>query len=391
MKVNIIKFDHFGRGIGRIGEKIIFVDKTLPLEIVDVNIKCEKKNYYEGEIVKIIKPSKLRVKAKCPFYDKCGGCDFLHTTYDVEKDFKKNLGIELLGKVDNFYEINDYNYRNKVTLHVDKNNIGYYSEKTHEIVPVDNCLLLDDNINKVLKDLQKIAFSNYHVKTIIIKSNQNKLLLSIDDDIDNNFLKIIDYVDTVICNGKIVKGNGFIEEIIKNKIFKITSDAFFQVNKKGIMTIYQIIENYIKSKKISNVLDLYSGTGLWGILISNQVNKVMSIEINKEACLNAKDNLLKNMINNIEIINGDVKDYLDKFKNIDLVIVDPPRSGLDKKTREYLRKISSKYLIYISCDIQTLKRDLQELGNIYDILKINLVDMFKGTYHCESICLLERK
>ena len=96
-------------------------------------------------------------------------------------------------------------------------------------------------------------------------------------------------------------------------------------------------------------------------------------------------------VNNIEVINGNVEDYIDKFKNIDLIIIDPPRSGLDKKTREYLKRINSKYIIYVSCDMQTLKRDLIDLNENYKIDNINLVDMFRGTYHCESICLLERK
>ena len=130
---------------------------------------------------------------------------------------------------------------------------------------------------------------------------------------------------------------------------------------------------------------------MWSILIRDKVKELYSVEINKEACENAKDNLKKNNISNIKVINGDVKDYIDSFKNLDLVIVDPPRSGLDKKTREYLKKINSKYLIYISCDMHTLKRDLDELKDIYEITEIDLVDMFKRTYHCEVVTILERK
>ncbi len=251
--------------------------------------------------------------------------------------------------------------------------------------------MLNDNINKVIKDLNNIDLSKYNIKEIIIKSNQDKLLLNIDSKIDDDFINKFNYIDTIISNKTIVKGNGYIEEVIDNKTFKITSEAFFQVNKEGLESINLIIKNFLKGKKIDNVLDLYSGTSLWGILVSEDVKTVTGVEINKEATNNAKDNIKNNNISNIQVINGDVANYIDIFENIDLVIVDPPRSGLDKKTREYLKKINSKFIIYISCDMKTLQRDLDELKEVYNVFTIDLVDMFRGTYHCESICILERK
>lgn len=390
MKVNVIKFDHFGRGIGKINEKIVFIDKALPNELVDIIINNEKKNYLEAKIVKIVSASKDRVEPICPYYDKCGGCNFLHTTYDIEKNFKIEKGKELLGKIDNFYETKELYYRNKVTLHLKNNKLGFYEEKTNNIVEIDYCYLLNKKINKVIKDLKKIDLSKYNINRIIIKCNQDKLLLDIDSYIDNAFINKLDYIDTIISDKKIVKGTGYIEEIINNRVFKITSEAFFQVNKKGLEIINKIINEFLLNKKINQVLDLYSGTSLWGILISDKVNEITSVEINKEATLNAIDNIKKNKINNIKVINSDVAKYIDKFKDIDLVIIDPPRSGLSKKTRDYLRKINSKYIIYISCDMQTLKRDLIELNETYHTNSINIVDMFLRTYHCESICLLER-
>ena len=391
MKINIIKFDHFGRGIGKIDEKIVFVDKALPNEKVDIMITKSKKNYCEGIINDILIEDKKRIKPVCPFYEKCGGCNFLHTTYDFEKEFKKNKGKELLGNIDKFYETKKLNYRNKVTLHIKNNKIGLYEEGSNNIIEIDYCYLLNDNINKVINDLKKIDISNYKVEKIIIKSNKDETLLNIDNDVDNSFIDKFDYVDTIISNGKIIKGKGFIEEVIDNKIFKITSNAFFQVNKEGLEDISHIIRNFLKNKKINTALDLYSGTSLWGILISDYAKNITSIEINKEACDDAEYNVERNNIGNVKIINGDVKDYIDKFKNIDLVIVDPPRSGLDKKTREYLKIINSKYIVYISCDMQTLKRDLYELKEKYTIKEINLVDMFKRTYHVETVCLLCHK
>lgn len=391
MEVSVLKFDHFGRGIAKVNDKVIFIDKALPKEIVDIRITNEKKNYNEGTINRIIHESDKRIKPICPYFDKCGGCTFLHTTEDQEKDYKLEKGKEFFGKIDNFYETKNLNYRNKVTLHVKNNILGFYEGKSKKLIKIDYCYLLEENINKVIKDLNNIDLSKYHIKRIIIKSNQNKILLDIDAIIDNEFLKYFDYVDTIISNNKVVKGLGFIEEEIDGKVFKITSNAFFQVNKEGLLNINKIIKEFLKDKHIKNALDLYSGTSLWGILISDYVGNVTGIEINKESYLNAKDNIKKNNINNIKVINGDVANYIDNFDNIDLVIVDPPRSGLDKKTRYYLKKINSEYIIYISCDMSTLKRDLEELRELYEIKETNLVNMFKRTYHCESIVILERK
>ena len=391
MMVNITKFDHFGRGIGKVNNKILFIDRALPFEIVEVEITNTKNNYFEGKIKNIITESNMRINSLCPYYDQCGGCNFLHAKYDIEKEFKINKAIELLGKCDNFYETNNLNYRNKVTLHVKDNKIGFYQEKTNKITNIDYCYLLNDNINKVIRNLKKIDLSKYKFQKIIIKTHQNKILIDVDNYVDDNFIHNFHDIDTIIANNKIVKGSGFIEEIIDNKIFKITPEAFFQVNKIGLENIYQIIKDFIKDKSINRVLDLYSGTAVWGILISKYTKEIISIEINKEAISCAKDNVKKNNIKNIKVINGDVKDYIDKFNNIDLVIVDPPRSGLDKKTRWYLKKIASKYIIYISCDMLSLKRDINELKEIYNVTNVNLVDMFKRTYHIECVLLLCRK
>ena len=391
MEVNIIKFDHFGRGIGKINEKIVFVNKALPYEVVDIHITKYKKKYLEGCIDKIIKQNEERINPVCPYYDKCGGCNLLHMAYNLEKEFKINKAKELLGRCDSFYETKMFNYRNKVILHVEGNNIGIYQDKTNNIVDITYCYLLDDNINRVIKDLKKIDISKYNFKEIMIKSNQNKILLNVDKEIDQDFINHFNYVDPIISNNIVVKGEGYINEIVANKTFKITSNAFFQVNKEGLENIYNIIKEYLCNKHINKALDLYSGTSLWGILISEYVKEVISVEINKESCQNALENIKFNKIANIKVINGNVDDYINQFTDIDLVIVDPPRSGLNGKTRNYLKKINSKYIIYISCDMYTLKRDINELKELYALDSVNLVDMFKGTYHVECVCLLSRK
>ena len=152
MEVKINKFDYFGRGISRVNDKVVFVKRSLPDEIIDIKITKENKKYDEAKINKIVISSPNRIESICPFYDKCGGCDFLHTNYETEKEFKINKAIELLGKCDNFYETKELNYRNKVVLHVNNGKIGLYEEKSNTLININYCFLLNDNINKVIKD-----------------------------------------------------------------------------------------------------------------------------------------------------------------------------------------------------------------------------------------------
>ncbi len=385
MKANIIKFDHFGRGIARINDKIIFVDRTLPEEIVDVIVTCEKKNYLEGKPEKIIKESKDRIKPICPFYDKCGGCNFLHTTYETEVKFKLEKGNELLGKIDNFYETKDLNYRNKVTLHYKDGILGLYEEESNKVIDINYCYLVNDKINNLIKELKTIKFSNNC--EIVIRCIDNKVLVYIEGNIDNNIN--ID-CDTLIINDKVIKGDGYLYFNLNDYKIRIGSKSFFQVNLEGLNNIYEIINNYLSKTKYTKALDLYSGVSLWSILFNKNIEKIDSIEINKEACDNALYNIKENNINNINVINGKVEDYIDKFKDIDLVITDPPRSGMDNKTIDYIKKINPNSIIYISCNMDTLKRDLDNLKD-YNIVELDLVNMFKKTYHCETVCILERK
>ena len=194
-------------------------------------------------------------------------------------------------------------------------------------------------------------------------------------------------VDTIIINGKVIKGNGYIREEINDFKFIISPTSFFQVNNVGMINIYNKVLEYVDG---GNVLDLYCGTGTIGIYVSKKANKVLGIELNKEAIKDALINKKLNSINNIDFISGDVGTVLsqNKFKS-DIVIVDPPRAGLDSKSIDNIIKIKPKKIIYVSCDPVTLARDLNILKEKYDVIEITPFDMFGNTYHVECVSLLK--
>ena len=395
----IEKLDNFGRGITYYNDKIVFVYNALPQEIVTLNLIKETKKYYEATVKEYIKTSPNRVKPQCPYYEECGGCNLLHTTYKETLSFKKDKLSSILKKysnIDNKIDIipsnNELNYRNKITLKIKNSEYGYYSENTHKLVKITNCLLAESSINNFLKDINYLNIKNGE---ITIRSNYNNELLIHIKSKDNikpniNYLKLNHKIVGIILNDKTIYGDSSFIEIINHLLFTISYDSFFQINRDICSKLFNIINEHINNNEV--ILDLYCGVGTLGINASKNAKRSYGIEIVKNAVLNAITNSKINKRNNIEYMLGDVSKCLPKIKDkIDTIIVDPPRAGLDQITKDTIIKFNPQKILYISCDPLTLARDLKELKEYYNIKSITGLDMFPYTHHCESITVLERR
>ena len=392
MQIKIDDFDDLGNGLGKIDNKVCFVNKGLPNEVLDIEITKNTKSYINAKINKIIVPSKERIKPICPFYDICGGCNFLHATKYLENEFKIQKGKKFLGSINKLYETIEFNYRNKVIFHVKNGEIGFYKINTNQLIKITYCYLLDDEINKILELFNKYVDNNFTGEILIRVNSLKETLVSITGNYQyTNILINSNLINNLVYNSKVLKGNNYFLEYINNYKFKVSYLSFFQVNHQGLENIINILSDFLKDKNINIALDLYSGTSVLGIIMARYVQKVISVEEVKVATLDALENKKLNKFNNLEVINGKVEDFIDTFKNIDLVVVDPARRGLDKKTINYLKIIKSNYLIYIACKMDSLKRDLYDLKEIYDVASINLVDMFPRTNHVECVCVLKRR
>ena len=398
-KIIIENLDHFGRGVVHIDNIPVFVDGALSDEEVEIEITKTKKNYMEGIVTKRIKDSIDRVKPLCPYYDECGGCDLMHIPYNKQLEFKENKIKEILKKFANIENINkiistkQYNYRNKITLQVNEK-IGLYKKKSYDLVAIDECLITDNKINNIIKRLKKIDLKN--IKQIVIRAtNEVMLIFYIKDKINEkeiiNSFNDLDSIVVIDDKEKVIHGKKYIEEDINNYRFIISPQSFFQVNFDGMQKLYNKAIEYANINN-DNVLDLYCGTGTIGIYASIYAKKVLGIEINQSAIKDAFINKEINNINNIDFKVGDVKDLVDKINfKPDIIFVDPPRSGLDSKTTQYLLNIKANKIIYISCNPVTLARDLNILKNKYDVIEVTPVDMFPNTYHVECVVLLQYK
>ena len=388
LEVKIIDVDNFGNGIAKEKGEVIFVKGALLNETVSIRIDKVNKKYLNASIVKIIEKSPERKEVSCPYYDLCGGCSFLHTSIDDENSIKENYIKRLFKDVDikKLVQVNEYNYRNKVTLHVKDNKIGFYKENTNDLVEIDKCILLDELINKYISILKNYDLSK--VKSIMIRSNSKEVMIKLEGSLnDKDLLDLIRNKDlySLYFNEKFIYGNEYLVFDIEGIKYTVYPDSFFQVNTLGMIKLYNIVKELSSGDKL---LDLYCGTGTIGIYLHERFKYILGVEKEKSSIKNAKLNKKINKLNNIEFMLSDSKDVKDSF---DFVIVDPPRIGLSKTVINNLIEINSKKIIYVSCNPNTLKRDIDMLKDSYNVVSITPVNMFPKTMHVECICILERK
>lgn len=398
MKIKIEKLDHFGRGITYIDGKICFVSNALQEEIVELKITKETKKYYLGEAIDYIELSPDRVIEKCPYFNICGGCHLQHLSYHKENEYKQEKVKELLHqisrlnvKIKNIEFQEPKYYRNKVTLHGSNHKLGYYKSGTNELIEINFCNLLDKKINKLIPVLQEIAKTNDIEEVIIrVDNNSEKLMVSLKGTIAD--ISLLEAVDVLIINNEIVTETKQIISQIGNRRYYLSLDSFFQVNKYLTKKLYDEVKKIVALTRPDTVLDLYCGTGTIGIYVSKFAKEVIGIDCSKSNINDANQNKVLNNTTNIKFICDRVENVIDSFSsNIDLIIVDPPRAGLDNKTILNLKRIKAKEIIYISCDPATLARDLKELSQGYEIQYIKPFNMFPRTYHVECVSLLYRK
>ena len=278
---------------------------------------------------------------------------------------------------------NEYNYRNKATFHIKDGKIGYYSEKTNDIIEFNNCLLLDNRINDIYNHL-KMSDLNSITEVIIRVTTKDTMVIFKGEKYDINGLINNFNITSIYLNDKLIYGKSYIIEEIDNIKYSIYPDSFFQVNKDNMKIMYDKAREYAGYG--NNLLDLYCGTGTIGIYLKDNFKHIDGIEINKDSIKNANINKKINNIDNINFVCGDAS--IAKNNNYDVIIVDPPRSGLSKKVINFLNKSNAKKIVYISCNPKTLRRDIDLLNN-YKMVKLEIINMFNKTKHIECITLLE--
>lgn len=442
--VNIVDNGFNGEGIAKIDNFTIFIPNAIKGEKIKILIVKVLSTHAYGRIIGVIEKSPYRVESDCVTYKRCGGCSLRHIEYKQTLKIKQNTVQNLVNKIlkdkikveETLGMEEPCHYRNKAQYPVGINKegqpvIGVFANRTHEIIPIQKCKIQKEESEEIAKYIFSVWNRNnrgiYNEKTgkgllrhivikIGIKTNEIMCILVINgtdipsqdeliEDVTSKFpnittiIKNINTRNTNVILGKenvVVYGDGFIKDKLGEYEFKISPLSFYQVNPLQAERLYEI---GVEGANITNqdiVFDLYCGIGTISLFMAKYAKKVYGIEIIEEAIEMAKENAKNNDIHNTEFIAGDVEEILTDLlinKEVvpEIVMIDPPRKGLDDKSIENILKIHPKKIVYISCNPATLVRDLAKLEEKYNIKKIKPVDMFPFTGHVECVALMGRK
>ena len=377
---------------------------------------------------------------KCNISKKCGGCQFQGIPYKEQLKKKQKKEQSLLGAYGKVCSIigmeNPYYYRNKVHAVFDrdrKGNIisGIYEEGTHRVVPVENCLIEDEKSQAIIRTIRGMlksfkirtydedtgygllrhvlirrGFSTGEIMVVLVtgspifpsKNNFVKALRKSHPEITTVVLNVNDRQTSMVLGDreKPIFGPGFIKDRLCGCMFRISPKSFYQVNPVQTEILYQTAIDYASLTGKETVIDAYCGIGTIGLIAAKKAGKVIGVELNKDAVKDARINAKENKITNAAFYQGDAGRFMvemaAKGEKADVVFMDPPRAGSDERFLSSIVKLSPKKVIYISCNPETLARDLKYLTkHHYKVEKIQPVDMFPFCDHVETVCSLSRK
>ena len=419
---------------------IVFVEGALPDEEVLVELEARKKNYAVGRLVEVVKKSSERAEPFCPLYKNCGGCQLQHMSYPAQLKWKRQQvvdAIERIGKLDGV-EIfdtlgmeNPLRYRNKMQFPVGKNLlVGCYARGSHKIIDTNACLIQNGLNDKILNAVRRVAkkfnLPPYDEDThrgflrhvmgrvgcdgefmvVLVTAAKNfpdeknfvRALLKELPDVTSIQQNVQTFHNNVILGRdmKILYGKPTIHDKIGGLRFNISARSFFQVNTAQAEVLYKTALDFAELHGRETVIDAYCGTGTISLFLARKARKVIGVEVVSSAIADAKKNSRENKIRNAEFIVGDAVKILPKIFSAgvfaEVVVVDPPRAGCDKKVLETFAAMQPEKIIYVSCNPATLARDLKILSDFgWRTKKIQPVDMFPFTSHVECVAQLIRE
>jgi len=441
--VDVQGMGYEGEGVSKIDSFTVFIPGALINEKVRIKIVKINRNFGFGKLIEVIEPSPDRTEPECAIYRRCGGCQLQHLSYEAQLRFKRDRVEDCLrriGKLDGF-KLHDtigmekpYRYRNKVQLPVGsrdgKAEIGFYAQRSHDIIDMDLCLIQNETADKVIGiarewierfrieayDEQKNSgtvrnmmvregFRTGEVMVVVVTRTRylphsKELVDALRKGIPG-LKSVIQNVNpkqtNVILSDECITlwGSDNISDYIGEFRFNISPLSFFQVNPVQTEVLYGKTLEYAGLTGDETVFDAYCGTGTITLFLSRKAKKVYGVEIVPQAIENARINAEQNGVENAEFIVGEsekvIPDLISKGVRADVVVVDPPRKGCGPELLEAIAKIEPKRIVYVSCDPGTLARDLGMLKDLgYETKEVQPVDMFPMTAHVESVVLLSR-
>ena len=428
-----------GLGIARVNGAVVFVPHAVRGEEIDLRITKVMKTSCAGEIVKIHNPSPERMEPECPYAGKCGGCAYRHLTYPEELWAKRQRVQDALTRIGGLEltveEIlgakNPEHYRNKSQYPVGADgSIGFFQARTHKVVPIRRCLIqteaADRTAQAVGEWMRRYKISAYdettgkglvrHVCVRVNRKGESLCCVVVNGNKVPREPELAAYVTAavphtagVLLNSNTRRGNvvlgdkyrtlfgrNYLMDTLCGLEFKLSMPSFYQVNRDQAEVLYGKALEFAGLTGNETVLDLYCGIGTITLCLAKAAKRVIGAEIVPPAIRDAKENALRNHVENAEFFCGDAADIAAKLESDglrpDVVTVDPPRKGLAPEVIASVAAMGPEKVVYVSCDPATLGRDVKifrEFG--YEAKRAAAVDMFPGTAHVETVVLLSRE
>ena len=445
--LDIVSQGYEGEGIAKINDTFtVFIEGALKGERVNVRIVKSKKSFAYGKLLEVIEPSLERCEAKCSIHKRCGGCKLQYSTYKEQLNFKFERVKDCITKIGKLDESivqfplgmdEPWRYRNKVQLPIGLVNgelkIGFFAPRSHEIIDMESCLIQDEIADKVVELTRSWIIKNnikpYNIdgqydesgilRHIMIRRGftTNEVMVVIvtngrdlphKEEFIHLMVNNIHGIKSIIQNinskptnvilgleSKALWGSDTICDYIGEFKYNISPLSFFQVNPIQTEVLYAKTLEYADLSGNETVFDAYCGTGSITLFLSQKAKEVYGVEIIPQAIENAKINAVENNVDNAHFYVGEsevvIPDLISKGIKADVVVVDPPRKGCDKKLLDAITNIDAKRIVYVSCDPSTLARDLAILEeNGYKTVEIQPVDMFPHTVHVETVVLMSK-
>jgi 23S rRNA (uracil1939-C5)-methyltransferase len=406
-EITLEKFTYGGEAMGRLPDgRAVFVPFGLPNEVVKIRLTQEKQNFARGEIIEILKPSAERIQAKCKHFTQCGGCHYQHISYEKQLQAKTEIlrdQLRRIGKIEN-PPVNDmipspsqWNYRNHMQFHLtNEGKLGFINSNGNSTLVIEECHLPETSIDSFWKEL---AFEpNVNIERVSLRNGQDEDLMLILDSESPETPELEIEVDVSVIHiyedhPVVIAGQDHLFVKISDKEFRVSAQAFFQVNTKMAEKMLEHLINQIPTPDSqTTLLDIYCGVGLFSKFFASKYQKVIGIEASPSACEDYVFNL--DEFENIELYEGTAEDILPKLANQITtpthIILDPPRAGIEKHALDAIIQIKPQIIAYVSCDPSTLARDAARLINGgYQLKEVTPFDLFPQTYHIESISIFE--
>ena len=433
-QLEITAYTHEGFGLGHIDGFVLMVPGAIVGECCLVQVCKVHATYAIGELLEVLTPSPNRQTPPCPHYDTCGGCHIQHMTYAETLCLKKEVvcrNLSRLGGVSDVSVVKDpigmahpYAYRNNVQYHSGDGLLGFYGKNTHAVCSVEGCLLQKESTQRLYQDVNDFLQAR-HVKNIVhivIRTSfaygQHMLIIVTSDGTLQCEKQLVAYVrekhpncvsiflgaqrkkgtghKAVGNENRLLYGQAYLTDCIGELQFRISPLSFFQVNTAQAKVLYETALSYAGLTGEESVVDLYCGAGTISLFLAQQAKEVTGVEVVKAAIEDACKNQQDNGVKNARFVVAKAEEYLPKAvasnEKCQVVVVDPPRVGCDKKLLDAIIAGAPERVVYVSCDPATLARDVKRLcEGGYVLQEVQPVDMFPWTRHCECVCWLKRR